>query len=1308
MGSKSKLIKRISKSATKTKWKGKRWKKGKSSSSNPDTKRFRDAAKTRFFQPMSSAGTSGLTVDALAKHDEDHFSKDTDSLQEGFEKLSTSDKISVGAKTFNTWATNYTECTNVTFNKVHRYWSSNSALHKEVIAILAAVTEVIKTNDGNETETEYFAALMTALDTTDDVESQAAIMYLLSLVIKRVPVAVLRSKFAEVSKKFLDLLAANVDGSSTALVKSLLLSLAGVLRVQDQASWSNTSVQRVYSGLLTFITHKKPKIRKAAQQGVCLVLRGSLFMTQGDSPSYHPAAQITAKYCIQQIEQCGGTGEALDTLHTLALLKDILAQFPLNSMKSCCETILRMMTLSNVMVTSCGMQTLYGMFVNKPKPSNLSAELNAQLITAMYDYQPSENDVQPMRAWLAVMEKGHINLTRLDEKLCISHLPRLFSSTMTCLLSDKTDINSAAAKTMKDVLKECVTPVADSVKHLVDTAPSGSATPIHKMVKAVESGLSYQFHSVWGLVLQIYTVFFEVLGKQCPKLFKKSLQSIVDLRDSPRFAYKAELDHAIGCAVRYMGPRQVLEAVPLNITGDNDDYNFPRSWMIPVIRDNVCNTELGFFTSYFLPLAAKFRQRALEATQTDNIVVGKSYETLQHQMWTLLPGFCNKPTDLVQSFKGIAKILGTAINDHSNLRMEVMSSLRKIINHSMIEEESKTEVAKFAKNFLPILFNIFTADSDNTKDPVKLAVLETIKCYLQIADMNLVSTFCDKCTEKLKEENITASKRHSLLDIAITELPYIDDKRIKQLYSIACSYLQKKSSEFSSKAVRGKSAGCKTFISQNLSDIQSTLLTSLSSSSPSSKAPRLRCLINLFQQFDTEQPDFMLAVIPEGDFMLAVIPEAILCTREVGERARTAAYSLLVQMCKSQIEQSDESQADVICKYFKMILAGLGGSPQMVSCTLLALTRILYEFKDSIDGNLLGNIIESVCLLLTSKAREVVKSSLAFIKVLLSAYQDVQLASHLKQIMSSLTSMKDDCRQHFRFKAKEIYAKLIKKFGYETIYNMAPSSIHKVLMNVRKTQERNKKKKKEEKTEEDEDSDEEHRKARPESVEELLRDSDSEMEDDDNKKSRGQKSKKNKDSIKAKLAWLQEGADDIVDFLDTNASKKVMATRPQEKSDANKAKKSKERQYKTASDGRLIITEDSSDEEKRKGQSQMSEDEDLEDLFQAIEGIGNKRSKKRKIEDLGSDDESARPKYKTGGKGIHRPIGESDYGKEYRAKKAKGDIKKKGKPDPYAYVPLQFQSLNKRKKAKMQGQFKNLVKGAKKGAMKGTKKKHKK
>lgn len=35
-------------------------------------------------------------------------------------------------------------------------------------------------------------------------------------------------------------------------------------------------------------------------------------------------------------------------------------------------------------------------------------------------------------------------------------------------------------------------------------------------------------------------------------------------------------------------------------------------------------------------------------------------------------------------------------------------------------------------------------------------------------------------------------------------------------------------------------------------------------------------------------------------------------------------------------------------------------------------------------------------------------------------------------------------------------------------------------------------------------------------------------------------------------------------------------------------------------------------------------------------------------------------------------------GSEYRATKARGDIKRKGKPDPYAYVPLTRSVLNRR------------------------------
>ena len=76
---------------------------------------------------MLSILTTGnsLTLEALEKHNE---------AVGGFTEAGMEDDATtLGPKTFNTWATNMTGCTNVTFNRVHRYFNSNSSLHKEVI-----------------------------------------------------------------------------------------------------------------------------------------------------------------------------------------------------------------------------------------------------------------------------------------------------------------------------------------------------------------------------------------------------------------------------------------------------------------------------------------------------------------------------------------------------------------------------------------------------------------------------------------------------------------------------------------------------------------------------------------------------------------------------------------------------------------------------------------------------------------------------------------------------------------------------------------------------------------------------------------------------------------------------------------------------------------------------------------------------------------------------------------------------------------------------------------------------------------------
>lgn len=52
------------------------------------------------------------------------------------------------------------------------------------------------------------------------------------------------------------------------------------------------------------------QVRKAAQQGVCAILRGSDFLFKDNAPTHHPAATTTAKFCAKEIEQAGGTDNA--------------------------------------------------------------------------------------------------------------------------------------------------------------------------------------------------------------------------------------------------------------------------------------------------------------------------------------------------------------------------------------------------------------------------------------------------------------------------------------------------------------------------------------------------------------------------------------------------------------------------------------------------------------------------------------------------------------------------------------------------------------------------------------------------------------------------------------------------------------------------------------------------------------------------------------------------------------------------------------------------------------------------------------
>ena len=501
-----------------------RWAKGHSSSSNPVTREHRNAAKakalTTSFGQSSSGGMAGsgpnkLTAESLLKHDALMVGAKGGAAPSGGSSMQEDDALTLGQtnKTFDTFASDWTQCSNVSFKRLIQKFDSKSSHHREMLAILAAVAEVVKEKgSGEESSTEYFAAILVTLETQETKEGLAATLALLSMVIKTVPQAVLQGKFAAFSKLLLEQLAAQEDGGGgegaaavgTSIVRSLIGCLSVALRAQSVSAWAqgnNGSAKKihhgptmqVYESLLGFVSHPRPKIRKAAQHAVCAILKGSYMMTLDDAPDFHPAARVTAAECLGRLNLAS---EATEVLYTLLLLKEVINVLPAASVKSVCDAVLGLMKVkTHPHLNTCAMQMLFGLFNSRPSETSLPAELNARLISALYDYKPSVNDPKAIIAWLTVQQEGLINLAAADMNLCLAHLPTFFSEAKQGWASDHGQVAVAATTALKAVCNECIKPHIEAY-----VADKSGEEKLRKAFANVLEGLGYQFHAAWAQV----------------------------------------------------------------------------------------------------------------------------------------------------------------------------------------------------------------------------------------------------------------------------------------------------------------------------------------------------------------------------------------------------------------------------------------------------------------------------------------------------------------------------------------------------------------------------------------------------------------------------------------------------------------------------------------------------------------------------------------------------------------------------------------------------------------------------------------
>lgn len=1114
--------------------KAKRWAKGQSSSSNPVIMKHRKQATGMFFKDFFD--TPGITKEDLQKHDAIQGS-----IQPQFAKLDIDEDQpestvyeTATANTFDTFASNYSNCTNVSFGKFLSRFQSTSFVHKEMLAVLSAVTEIIKQNGGTESSTEYFAALMSTLETVEDETSVVATLSLLGMSLKTVPKAVLNVQFDASSLIFLQILSKYVATENFLILRHCIGCLSVLLRAQEAATWTNSSTTRVLDAILTFTTHAKPKVRKSAQHGIRAVLEGSDIMKSEKPPTHHPAAGQIATHCIAQLNAACESGSSLGVttiLHTLTLLKDVMHQLPKSHVKTICERLLSIMTLKNVLITSCCLQTLHGLFISRPSEATLPLQRNADIIKALYDYQPPITDVKPTLAWLAVMQEAHCNFvhTFLNTSSTVglimldNVIPRMLNRCIELWLSNKTEVINGASNTVKVILQECVTRLCESEERI-----NRYSSTLSQIILIMHKALSYQYLEAWQHVFYLVALLFQITGKSKLQGLKDIIKSLGELRDSYNFVYNSDVEYAIGAAIKAMGPQVVLDILPLRT--DDDAINLKRGWLIPLLKDCVTGGTISFFKDVLLPIALTCEEKSKAGVE------GKTYEFLVPQIWSILPSICNDVSDVKDNFKGIAKLLGMTISDRKDLKLPVMSALRKLIGKATRDErvDDVAELARFAKNYLPIFFNLYTTKPNGTdEEGQRLAAFDTIKTYLTIVNSDLANEMFERAIGKLDEPNANDFFKESVYDLIRVLIGYTDVDKLKKYYDKCMPVLkdktkrkeQKKAYRFLEEICGSDREVCKRFLEEHRREIQKTLIMSATSVINTSRGARLRCLTHLVK---------LHPQLEKIKFLEAVVPEAVLGVKDINERCRNTAYQLL-----NEIAEKFLNNPEYLKNYMDMLMVGLGGEQKYISATLLALASLTYHYNVSLGMETIGEILGHVWMILTSPTREVVESALSYVKVYINVISTSVVAPMLPQMINALSQMNEDCKRHFRQKIRDIFTKLIRKYGIGPISSMVPSSdviLHKRLKNINKIEDAKRKKREFERAKKlENDNDMEfNAKRKPKSIEEILADSDEEFEATEN-----EESTKNKKRTSRKDAWIQENEENIVDLIDPAAARNI-------------------------------------------------------------------------------------------------------------------------------------------------------------------------
>lgn len=1174
--------------------------------------------------------------------------------------------------------------------------SADDPVQLQRVVVLSAITEAIREKGVEASPTAYYGALMASLTAQrtggESDTTVAGATYLLSLLLPHLPQSLLRAQAGDAAAV---LLACQKNYADSSLVARQVIScLPPMLAVQTEGAWTKITaakgghpLSQPWQVLLATMGDSRPKVRKAAQAAVLKALVEASSSAAGASAASYCAKALRAGAGSAGRKERGKASAAIAA--AISFLRSGISQLQQKDVLLVIEPLLRVCQLGDPHAAKGAIEVLEQV-VQPETAADLSAEHLAQFLRSLLGISVGTLDASCAASFSNLLAAVVVRASSVSEAEACTFIAEVWGRIQVNVQSDcDIDTVRTSVQALKQLVEHCVRPLEQRSSETADYGPS--------LVNLCADLLRYKYKAWWTETMPVLGELLVRLGSSVGDEVDELLQSIAAMCGSADGTGLEEeqlkaLRSVLGAAVSSVGPVRFVSIVPLDeaaISGQNT------TWIVSALRSNIQRAELSFFSDYVMPLIERLAVQAPSATAEQKFRITQ----LELKLWGLLVPLCStRPTDVVATFKTIAKQLGDALRQNKALRTTVCSALSALIRNSTKDasstgvaaaegQQNVAEMSKFDKNFLPILFNVFGDTSGGGESD---AVVGTIAAFASIADPQRLNAFFKTIMKKLLESISSAEAgdsrdRHVMTDLALALAGSLSPENLGLLYRCvrpqlmhSDATLQKKSYKVVLFLLGGSNReddmgdeGDQQIAAADdravLMDICEALASSTQSCQAAARPLRHKCLELSIKRIDNDEL---------ASFAQVFLGEAILATKEPNVKARDAAVAVISGLASRMVEIS------ALPQYMAMLAAGLAGkSSHMIIASVGCMTQTLSDYQEThgIEPEFASMLLGNIALLLHHTTPGVVKAALGFLKAATQCFDTDTLTKHLQELVPGLLKWIRESNET-RLKIRYLLHRFMRKLGQDLVFANVPATHHKLLLNICKMHEKTKKLKK---------------KSKPESgtvkdpIESLWSDSDSDsdsdevdMEDAAYKGSAKTASASHGHGARdARASWLHEAQSagssaDPLDLLGSSAARHVSFQNPQNLAKAARQSAKLHARFETR-EGRIVVPDEPDANKKR------SRDEDEDEAEHAAQ----------QDDDEDSGDERAAPAQNKRQKTPFQSGAE-----QFRSARAAGDVKRGG-VDPYAYVPLDRRQLQRRqsKRGDVVERYDGLVKGGQKG-----------